>query len=62
MTECKRIADGTCKKCSACGTECEYYIPTPKQEYSLGYGYFFSGGKVRDMLPHGARYYFGLHT
>lgn len=56
---CKRIASGTCKRCSACGESCEYYIPeeTKKNEHSFGYGYGIWGGRIIDLLPHGARYY-----
>ena len=55
MKECKRIAEGTCKKCSACGYDCKYYIP--EDDSSFGYGYGLWGGKIVDLLPHSARYY-----
>lgn len=55
MKECKKIAEGTCKKCSACGKDCKYY--QPEEEDIIPYGYGLHGGQVRDMLPHGARYY-----
>ena len=57
MKECKRIAEGTCKKCSACGKDCKYYIPEKETSNVLGYGYGIWGGEIRDMLPHGSRYY-----
>jgi hypothetical protein len=64
MENCKRIAWGTCKKCSACGNDCQYYIPEEKKEEknqnqkeTLGYGYGIWGGRIVDILPHGARYY-----
>lgn len=59
--ECLRISEGTCKKCSACGKDCEYYKPSVSaKENHLPYGYIMWGGKVRDSLPHGSRYYMGL--
>lgn len=58
MKECKRIAEGTCKKCSACGDNCECYIPEDnKKENTLGYGYSMCRGKVVDLIPNGVRYY-----
>jgi hypothetical protein len=57
MIECKRIEDGTCKKCSACGIDCKYYIPKEKADNAFGYGYGMWGGRIVDLLPHGARYY-----
>ena len=57
MSECKRIAEGTCKKCSACGNDCKYYIPEEKKDNHLEYGYGIYGNRIVDLLPHGARYY-----
>ena len=52
--ECLRISEGTCKKCSACGKDCEYYKPSVSvKENHLPYGYIMWGGEVRDSLPHG---------
>lgn len=58
--ECLRIAEGTCKKCTACGKDCKYYKPSiPVEEECLPYGYKIWGGELRNTLPHGARYYMG---
>jgi len=39
MTECARIKEGTCKKCSACGKDCKYYKPQSKTINHIPYGY-----------------------
>ena len=56
--ECARIQERTCKKCSAC-EKCEFY-KEPQDQYLLPYGYGMWGGQIRDMLPHGKRYYMGI--
>ena len=56
--ECARIQEGTCKKCSAC-EKCKFY-KEPQDQYLLPYGYGMWGGQIRDMLPHGKRYYMGI--
>lgn len=53
--ECLRISEGTCKKCTACGQDCIYY--KPQNENDFPYGYIMFGGELRDILPHGSRYY-----
>lgn len=56
--ECLRISEGTCKKCSACGSDCQYYKPSVTiNENILPYGYRMVNGEMRDTLPHGRRYY-----
>lgn len=56
--KCARIQEGTCKKCSACDV-CEFY-KEPGNKYLLPYGCGMWGGQIRDMLPHGERYYMGI--
>ena len=61
--ECLRISEGTCKKCSACGKDCEYYKPSVSvKENHLPYGYIMWGGEVRDSLPHGKPLLYGIEA
>lgn len=52
--DCIRIKEGTCKICSACDV-CELY-KQPKED-KLPFGTRIWGGEIRDILPHGTRYY-----